>query len=57
MEGATLWLSSYHDDGTPGSVVVIFVEDIRAVFSRLDPDYPHFNPAIGTRPVAGWRCR
>ena len=40
-------LSSHHGDGTPGGVVLVFVDDLEALHSELSAkDYPFANPGI-----------
>ena len=40
-------LSSHHGDGTPGSVVLVFVEDVEALHSELHTkDYPFMKPGV-----------
>jgi Glyoxalase superfamily protein len=40
-------LSSHHGDGTPGSVVLVFVDDIEALHAELAAKhYPFMNPGI-----------
>ena len=42
-----LHLSTHHDDGTPGSAVVVFTDDVNALHSELaEKDYPFMNPGI-----------
>lgn len=45
--GLVLNLSSHHGDGTPGSVVLVEVEDIDALHAELHTrGYPYMNPGI-----------
>lgn len=54
LGGATLWLSSHHDDGTPGTAVVIFTADLASLHSRLQQrQYPYLNPGIEDGPLDG----
>lgn len=40
-------LSSHHGDGTPGTVVLVFSEDVRTLHSQLrTKGYPFLNPGI-----------
>jgi len=40
-------LSSHHGDGTPGSVVLVHVENVEALHAELaKKDYPSMNPGI-----------
>jgi hypothetical protein len=40
-------LSSYHGDGTPGSVVLVFVHDVEALHAELhSEDYPFMKRGI-----------
>jgi len=42
-----LQLSSHHGDGTPGSAVLIYMEDIEELHRELhDKDYPFYNPGL-----------
>jgi hypothetical protein len=51
---ATLWLSSHHDDGTPGTAVVIYIDDLEALHSQLQQRaYPYLNPGIEDGPLDG----
>lgn len=46
-----LHLSSHHDDGTPGTVVVVEVRDVRALVAQLhERDYPFMNPGLEEGP-------
>lgn len=47
---AVLYLSSHHDDGTPGSALVLRWADVRALHAEIAvKDYPFFNPAVEPR--------
>jgi hypothetical protein len=47
----TLHLSSYHDDGTPGTVVLVEIEGIRDLHAELHAKgYPFMNPGIKPGP-------
>jgi catechol 2,3-dioxygenase-like lactoylglutathione lyase family enzyme len=40
-------LSSHHGDGTPGAVVLVFLDDIEALHAELSAkDYPFMSPGI-----------
>jgi extradiol dioxygenase family protein len=50
-DGMKLHLSSHHDDGTPGTAVLVEVRNIDALHTELDKrGYPFFNPGIGPGP-------
>jgi hypothetical protein len=43
-----LHLSSHHDDGTPGTAVLVEVRNIDALHTELHQrGYPFYNPGIG----------
>jgi hypothetical protein len=47
----TLHLSSHHDDGTPGTAVLVEVRNIDALHAELHKRrYPFLNPGIGPGP-------
>jgi ribosomal-protein-alanine N-acetyltransferase len=49
-----LQLSSHHDDGTPGSVVLVIVRDVDDLHAELcERRYPFFNPAVEPGPGGG----
>jgi ribosomal-protein-alanine N-acetyltransferase len=49
-----LHLSSNHDDGTPGSAVLIETEDVSSLHAELHArDYPFLNPGIEPGPAGG----
>jgi len=49
--GMTLHLSSHHDDGTPGTAVLVEVRNIDALHAELPKrGYPFLNPGIGPGP-------
>jgi catechol 2,3-dioxygenase-like lactoylglutathione lyase family enzyme len=49
-----LQLSSHHDDGTPGSVVLVMVRGVAELHAELrNKRYPFFNPAVGPGPGGG----
>ena len=49
-----LHLSSHHDDGTPGSVVLVMVRDVDALYAELrERRYPFLNPAVEPGPAGG----
>ena len=51
-DGVVLHLSSHHDDGTPGSVVLIEVRDLEGLHAELrDRPYPFFNPGLEPHPA------
>ena len=50
--GLLLHLSSHHDDGTPGTVVLVEVTGIEALHAELTArPYAFFNPGIGPHPA------
>lgn len=50
-DGLRLHLSSHHDDGTPGTAVLVQVRNIDALHAELHTrGYPFFNPGIGSGP-------
>lgn len=49
-----LQLSSNHDDGTPGSLVLIYTQGVEALHAELRAkDYPFLNPGIEDGPGNG----
>jgi|SRR6516162_7965496 len=49
-----LHLSSHHDDGTPGTAVLVVVRDLDALHAELHQrGYPFLNPGIGPGPGDG----
>ena len=49
-----LHLSSHHDDGTPGSAVLIEIEGVADLHAELHAkDYPFFNPGLEPGPSDG----
>ena len=49
--GMTLHLSSHHDDGTPGTAVLVEVRNLDALHAELHQrGYPFLNPGIGPGP-------
>ena len=49
-----LHLSSHHDDGTPGSAVLIETQGVDALHAELaGRDYPFLNPGVGAGPGDG----
>jgi catechol 2,3-dioxygenase-like lactoylglutathione lyase family enzyme len=49
--GMRFHLSSHHDDGTPGTAVLVEVHNIDALHTELhERGYPFFNPGIGPGP-------
>ncbi len=52
--GLRLHLSSHHDDGTPGTAVLVVTDDLDALHSELaDRDYPFLNPGVEPGPAGG----
>ena len=50
-DGMSLHLSSHHDDGTPGTAVLVEVRNIDALHAELHQrGYPFFNPGLETGP-------
>src|SRR5213080_5508822 len=42
-----LQLSSHDGDGTPGAVVLVYTDDVRALHAELQAkDYPYLNPGV-----------
>jgi hypothetical protein len=53
-DGLVLHLSSHHDDGTPGSAVLVESRGIAAQHTELGTKgYPFLNPGIGPGPGGG----
>jgi catechol 2,3-dioxygenase-like lactoylglutathione lyase family enzyme len=53
-EGLRLHLSSHHDDGTPGTAVLVVVRGLEAVHAELRArGYPFLNPGIEHGPGDG----
>jgi catechol 2,3-dioxygenase-like lactoylglutathione lyase family enzyme len=53
-DGLRLHLSSHHDDGTPGTAVLVVVRNIGALHAELHTrSYPFLNPGIGPGPGNG----
>ena len=49
-----LHLSSQHDDGTPGSAVLVETIGVDALWAELrERDYPFLNPGLEPGPVGG----
>jgi extradiol dioxygenase family protein len=49
-----LHLSSHHDDGTPGSAVLIEIRDVEALHAELrTKGYPFLNPGLEPGPGGG----
>jgi catechol 2,3-dioxygenase-like lactoylglutathione lyase family enzyme len=49
-----LHLSSHHDDGTPGSAVLIEIRDVEALHGELrSKGYPFLNPGLEPGPGGG----
>jgi catechol 2,3-dioxygenase-like lactoylglutathione lyase family enzyme len=52
--GLTLHLSSHHDDGTPGSAVLVHAGDVAALHAELrGRGYPFLNPGLEPGPGGG----
>jgi len=52
--GMELHLSSHHDDGTPGTAVLVVVRNLDALHAELHQrGYPFFNPGISPGPGNG----
>jgi ribosomal-protein-alanine N-acetyltransferase len=46
-DGMRLHLSSHHDDGTPGTVVLVVTSDVAALHAELAAkNYPFLNPGL-----------
>jgi len=55
--GMTLHLSSHHDDGTPGTAVLVEVRNLDALHAELHQrGYPFLNPGVGPGPGTSGRC-
>jgi catechol 2,3-dioxygenase-like lactoylglutathione lyase family enzyme len=53
-DGMEFHLSSHHDDGTPGTAVLVVVRNIDALHAELHTrGYPFFNPGISPGPGNG----
>jgi catechol 2,3-dioxygenase-like lactoylglutathione lyase family enzyme len=53
-DGLRLHLSSHHDDGTPGTAVLVEVTDVAALHAELrGRGYPFLNPGIEPGPGGG----
>jgi catechol 2,3-dioxygenase-like lactoylglutathione lyase family enzyme len=49
-----LHLSSHSDDGTPGTAVLIEIDDVDSLHKELhSKDYPFLNPGVGDGPGKG----
>ena len=54
LGGVKLHLSSHHDDGTPGTVVLVVVRNLDAIHAALGQrGYPFLNPGIEDGPGQG----
>ena len=52
--GMRLHLSSHHDDGTPGTAVLVVVRNLDALHADLHQrGYPYLNPGVGPGPGGG----
>jgi catechol 2,3-dioxygenase-like lactoylglutathione lyase family enzyme len=52
--GLVLHLSSHHDDGTPGSAVLVETRGVEELHAELaGRDYPFFNPGVEPGPGGG----
>ena len=50
-DGMEFHLSSHHDDGTPGTAVLVVVRNLDALHAELhNRGYPFFNPGISPGP-------
>jgi hypothetical protein len=53
-DGMRLHLSSHHDDGTPGTAVLVMVRNLDALHAELhNRGYPFLNPGIEPGPGNG----
>jgi len=53
-DGMEFHLSSHHDDGTPGTAVLVVVRNLDALHAELHKrGYPYFNPGISPGPGNG----
>jgi catechol 2,3-dioxygenase-like lactoylglutathione lyase family enzyme len=49
-----LHLSSHHDDGTPGTAVLVTLRDVGALHAELRTrGYPYLNPGVEPGPAGG----
>jgi Glyoxalase superfamily protein len=54
VDGMKLHLSSHHDDGTPGTAVLVVVRNVEALHAELRKrGYPFLNPGIEPGPGNG----
>ena len=52
--GLVLHLSSHHDDGTPGSAVLVETKGVEKLHAELrERDYPFLNPGLEPGPAGG----
>jgi extradiol dioxygenase family protein len=52
--GLVLHLSSHHDDGTPGSAILVTTRGVAALHGELrQRDYPFLNPGLEPGPGGG----
>ena len=52
--GLVLHLSSHHDDGTPGTAVLVEIDDVQGLHAELQSaGYPFMNPGIEPGPGGG----
>src|SRR3954471_4097350 len=53
-DGLVLHLSSHHDDGTPGTAVLVEIDDVAPLHAELQSaGYPFMNPGIESGPGGG----
>jgi ribosomal-protein-alanine N-acetyltransferase len=53
-DGLVLHLSSHHDDGTPGTAVLVELDDVGVLHAELQgAGYPFMNPGIEPGPGGG----
>jgi len=47
-------MSSHHDDGTPGTAVLVEIDDVERLWNELRArGYPFLNPGVETGPGGG----
>lgn len=53
-DGLRLHLSSHHDDGTPGTAVLVVTSGVAELHAELaGKNYPYLNPGLGPGPAGG----
>jgi catechol 2,3-dioxygenase-like lactoylglutathione lyase family enzyme len=53
-DALTVQLSSHHGDGTPGTAVIIYTQDLAAFHRELDEkEYPFLSPGVEPHGVGG----